>query len=190
MKLLSTLLIILGILFCFFGSYHLWLKYAPNRLNFENYPTAQMDTSMVDKEVLPQRIIIKDVAIDTRLVPAKIANNIWETSDKAASYLVSSPLPGTEGNSIIYAHNWKSLFGNLVRVLPGQNIEVVFTDGSKKHFVVEYTSIVSPTQSDILAPSKDKRLTLYTCTGFLDSKRFVVVALLDEKLSIASADSE
>lgn len=188
MKFISLLLIILGVLLCFRGGYHLWLKYDANRLNFKNYSSVQTAYSQVGKQAtLPQRIIIKDVGIDTYLVPARITNNIWETTDKGASYLISSPLPGAVGNSIVYAHNWKSLFGNLIRAVPGQKVDVLFADGSKKQFVIEYTSTVFPAQADILAPSKDKRLTLYTCTGFLDTKRFVVVALLDEKTSIAAS---
>jgi sortase (surface protein transpeptidase) len=49
-------------------------------------------------------------------------------------------------------------------------------DGVKKEFKVEYTATVDPSQTYIIDNTKDTRITLYTCTGFLDSKRFVVVA--------------
>ena len=44
--------------------------------------------------------------------------------------------------------------------------------------MIEYTQVVTPDQTHILAPSDDRRVTLYTCTGFLDRKRFVVTATL------------
>lgn len=187
MKFLSYLLIIFGILCCAFGAYGLWLHNDPNRLAFNQYQPAKVAATK-DKKV-PQRVVIEDLQINLPVMPAKITNNTWETTDNGASYLASSPLPGQKGNSIIYAHNWASLFGNLVSAKPGQKVDVIYSDGSRKKFFIEYTSTVSPEEASILAPSKDKRITLYTCTGLFDSKRFVVVAVLDDgKPSFAKVD--
>jgi LPXTG-site transpeptidase (sortase) family protein len=183
MKALSYLLIIFGILWCLLGGYYLWQRNDPNRLQFKNVEQKQIFTQKEDqkKDVpSPKRVLIKNLGIDLALIPATVTNDIWETTYEGASYLTSSPIPGETGNSIIYAHNWTSLFGNLTKVKPGQVIEIVYTDGSKKKFIVSNTATVGPTESNILADSEDKRITLYTCTGFLDSKRFVVIAKLDE----------
>ena len=56
--------------------------------------------------------MIKDLGIDLPVIPAKAKNNHWDTTDNGVSYLLSSPVPGDTGNSIFYAHNWASLFGN------------------------------------------------------------------------------
>lgn len=179
MKTLAYLLIIFGMLWCLIGGYYLWLRNDTHRLQFQHYEQRQTVVQNPDSNQnvsAPARVIIKDSGINLPLVPAKITNDTWDTTYQGASYLVSSPIPGQEGNSIIYAHNWTSLFGNLTKVKPGQIIEITYEDGSTKKFIVSYTAVVAPTESKILAESKDKRITLYTCTGFLDSKRFVVVA--------------
>ena len=187
MKTLSRLFIIFGILWCLLGGYYLLLKNNSNALAFQKPYQAKeavketpVDVPQV-KEQKPTRIVIKDLRIDLPIIPASISDETWETTNDGASYLVSSPVPGESGNSIVYGHNWANLFGNLIHAQPGHTVEVFYEDGSKKKFVIEYTSTVLPSASDILAPSKDKRLTLYTCTGFFDSKRFVAVALYDDE---------
>jgi len=185
MKNFSYLFVIFGVLWCLLGGYYLWMKNDTNRLKFKNYPVAASITQTVaPAKQAQQRIIINDLGINLPLIPARIQNDTWETTNFGASYLISSPTPGETGNSIIYAHNWMSLFGNLTRAKPGEEVDVTAADGSTKKFIIEYTSVVTPDESNILAQTRDKRITLYTCTGFLDSKRFVVVAILkDEKAS-------
>lgn len=174
MKMLARLLILTGILSYVFAIYQIALRENPKRLSFNNYSYA-VDQKNKD---LPTRISINSLDIDVPLEPAMVSNNIWQTTETGASYLKTSPLPGNKGNSIIYAHNWKSLFGDLVNAKVGQEVVVTYPDNSKKTFVIAYTSVVSPDESTILAPSTDKRITLYTCTGLLDAKRFVAVAIL------------
>jgi LPXTG-site transpeptidase (sortase) family protein len=183
MKNLSKFLIVLGLICYSFAGYYIWLRNDPNRLKFANAaqvvkPSVASQSAELAPKAIPTKISIKDLGIDLPITQAKINNNTWETTENGVSYLSSSPLPGEKGNSILYGHNWANLLGPLMKIRTGQEIEVQFSDRSKKRFVVEYTSVVSPDESSILAPSKDKRITLYTCTGFLDSQRFVVVAIL------------
>lgn len=174
-KLLSWFLIIQSLSLLTVGLYQLYLNEAPTQLAFNNYYVTKQQT--IEKNA-PVRITISSLGIDLPIYQAKVVNNVWPTTTRGASYLTTSPLPGTTGNSIIYAHNWRSLFGNLRSAKVGQQVVVTYPDGKKKTFVIAYTSIVSPTESTILAPSNDKRITMYTCTGFLDSERFVAVAIL------------
>ncbi|MGH7204492.1 MAG: sortase [Candidatus Levyibacteriota bacterium] len=176
MKLLSRLFIVAGILLYAFAVYQIALRENPKRLAFDNYIYGQ-NHNVTDKN-LPTEITIKDLDIDLPVYPSVVTNNQWQTTNAGASYLTSSPLPGTKGNSIVYAHNWRSLFGNLVNAHVGEQVIVTYPNNTKKTFVIAYTSVVDPNQSTILAPSNDKRITLYTCTGILDSKRFVAVAIL------------
>lgn len=178
MKLLSKLFILLGVFCYLLGIYNIWLSVDPNRLSFSKYSYAQTKTSEKEELSAPVEIIIKDLNIDLHLIPSHVVDNKWETTDIGASYLATSPIPGEEGNSIIYAHNWASLFGSLIYISPGDEIQIKYADGSQKIFVVKYTSTVTPDTSGILAPSNDRRITLYTCIGFLDSQRFVAVAIL------------
>jgi len=129
----------------------------------------------------PVEIIIDDLHINLPIYPATIHEGAWQTTTEGASYLTSSPIPGEKGNSVLYAHNWRSLFGNLVYAKPGEKVQVVFNNNQRKTFTILYTSIVSANQIHITDPSQDTRITLYTCTGFLDSQRFVAVALLNKE---------
>jgi LPXTG-site transpeptidase (sortase) family protein len=173
---LSRFFIFLGLACYIIAGYYIWLRNDPNRLKFNNYAHAQNISE--EKKKFPARITIDDLGVDLPVEPSSVVNNKWETTGNGVSYLLSSPIPGNDGNSIIYGHNWANLFGPLVNIETGTEVVIEYSDKTKKTFVIEYTSVVEPNQSSILAPSNDKRITLYTCTGFLDSKRFVAVAIL------------
>jgi LPXTG-site transpeptidase (sortase) family protein len=176
-KLLSWFLILQSLSLLTVGAYQLYLHETPTLLSFNNYSYAQPATPSMNG-MAPSHISIPKLGISLPIYKSTIVNNVWQTTDLGASYLISSPLPGSKGNSIMYAHNWVSLFGPLQSAKVGQEVIVTYPNGKKKTFVIEYTSVVSPDESSILAPSKDNRLTLYTCTGLFDSHRFVAVAIL------------
>jgi LPXTG-site transpeptidase (sortase) family protein len=177
MKFLYRFLIILGIVCYIVGIFFVWERNNPNRLAFKSYVGNYKNVRVANA---PTRIIIRDLGIDLPLYPAKMTNNEWQTTIQGASYLISSPIPGEIGNSIIYAHDWASLFGPLLNARRGGKVEIEFTDKTRKTFVIEKTVVVPNNQTDVLAPTKDRRITLYTCTGFLDSQRFVAVAILEK----------
>lgn len=172
----SKILFLFGIVLLFFGVYLIFERYNPKRLEFQNVNS----TPKTSSAILPKEIEIPDLNIHLAIYPAKITNSNWETTTKGVSLLSSSPIPGNNGNSILYGHNWESLLGPLVKIKPGEIVKITYPDKSVKIFKVEYTQIVSPSNVEILNQTKDKRITIYTCTGFLDSKRFVAVAVLKE----------
>jgi len=174
MKFFARFFLFTGVVFLIFGAYLIFERYNPQKLGFNNVPTS----SLVSSYAFPKEIIIADLNIRLPIYPAKIQNNKWEATTKGASYLVSSSIPGDVGNSIIYGHNWTNLLGALPKIKPGQKIEIILDNNEKRTFTVENTSIVAPSQTSVLEGTSDKRITLYTCTGFLDSKRFVVTAIL------------
>ena len=167
-------LVVLGFLLVLFGAYLVTERYSPRKLEFENLST----NAIVSSEHLPVRIVISSLQIDSGIYPAKINSGNWESTTKGISYLSSSPTPGSGGNSILYGHNFPSILGNLTKIKPGDKIVITMNDGERKVFTVKFTSVVDPTQTHILNQTKDNRITLYTCTGFLDSKRFVATAIL------------
>ncbi|MBU3979498.1 sortase [Patescibacteria group bacterium] len=175
MKNFAKLLIIFGLGCYVFGGFLIWERNNPNRLAFKNYQENYKNVAVSNP---PTRIIIRDLGIDIPILPAKVISNQWETTIQGASYLLSSPVPGEIGNSIIYSHDWVSLFGPLLNAETGERVEIEFADKTRKIFIIRQTSVVSNNELSVLAPTKDKRITLYTCTGFLDSQRFVVVANL------------
>ena len=105
-------------------------------------------------------------------------NNRWIVSDTGVSYYTDSALPGQTGNTVIYGHNTRDKLGGLWRVDNGDYVYIILTDGSIVKYQVFEEKEIKPTQVEILAKTSDSRLTLYTCSGFLDTARFVVIANL------------
>jgi LPXTG-site transpeptidase (sortase) family protein len=178
-KVASKALIVFGIICYILTLYAVYDRTNPRRVSFA-YSGNEKVVAEKKQKSLPVLISIPDESIVLPIIPAQIINGQWEATTKGVSYLTSSPLPGDKGNSILYGHNWTSLLGRLVMVKPGDKIEIYFDDNTKKVFVIEYTVVVTPDQTHILAPSQDNRITIYTCTGFLDSERFVAVAVLNK----------
>jgi sortase (surface protein transpeptidase) len=150
-----------------------WQRNNPERLKFKG----NIATATTSAELLPIRLEIEKQNIDLTVIPARVTKNNWETTDRGVSYLVGSGIVGGIGNAVFYGHNWKSLLGNLSKIKPGDSIKVGLNNSQVENFIVEYTSIIDPTQTHILYPSNDRRITIYTCAGLFDSKRFVAVAL-------------
>lgn len=179
MNLFSRISILLGIMLLFFGAYLMYERNNPKRLEFKTIGRAS--STVPDK--YPTMIFIPKLNTKLAVFPAQVKNGNWDATTKGISYLSSSPTPGDAGNSILYGHNYPNLLGNLPEIKPGDEIIITLNDNQAKKFVVKYTSVVSPDQTQILKPSSDTRITLYTCTGFLDSKRFVVTAILKSELA-------
>lgn len=119
-------------------------------------------------------------------VPGKIAsaietmplvNNKWGVSPTKTAFLQQSARPGEPGNIILYGHNRPSILGNLHQVHINDVITVTTSDGSLHAYTVIKRAITSPSQVDLLQPTTREVLTVYTCTGFLDSQRLIVQAL-------------
>lgn len=180
MKLLARLLIIVGVSFLGLGIYLFLERSNPNRLAFTHYQYSAAEQQQINVNNLPVQLTIPDINVDVKVIPAKTQGNNWQITDKGASYLTSSPIPGQEGNSVMYAHNWGGLFQNLPRIKPGNTVVVTYADRTTKTFSIAYTLEVSPGDISVLSKSTDTRLTLYTCSGFLDAKRFVAVAMLNQ----------
>ena len=167
----------LGISLILFGSYLVYKRNNPNRIAF-----AKSEPEIIDNKTKnlsdPIIINISSVAVHLPIFFSEIKNNQWEVTDNGVSYLKSSVIPGEVGNSIMYGHNWNNILGNLIKVKTGEKIEILFEDGSKKEFIITLIQEVKPHDVSILNNTIDSRITIYTCSGFLDSKRFVVTAIL------------
>jgi sortase A len=176
-RFLGIVSIILGIFFLSLFSYLVWLRNSPTKLEIQRSP-AQQEESKTEYayDVQPLKLRIESIHTELNIIPASIVRGEWEVTDEGLSYLASSPIPGTVGNSVLYGHNWKNILGSLPYVKPGNEIIIEMSNGSELLFLVEKTQVVEPTNVSILAPTNEAQLTLYTCYGFLDSKRFVVVA--------------
>jgi LPXTG-site transpeptidase (sortase) family protein len=124
----------------------------------------------------PVRILIPKADIDIKVIDAKIVDGYWQLSDNTASYGLGSGHPGTKSNTIIFAHARVGLFYNLKDVQLGEVI-YVFTKDKWYQYKVNKITAVYPNQTEVLKPTKNEVLTLYTCTGFYDEKRLIVTAV-------------
>ncbi len=187
MRVAAGFLTAFGITCLLLSAYLIYERTNPNNLSFPDFVQEREGfTLKVHPEgqnsgkTQPLAITLPTLNKTLPIYPSSVSKDTWQTSASGVSYLSSSSLPGEKGNSILYGHNWPNLLGGLAKIRPGDDITVVFTDGSVREFVVAYTTTVSKSQVEILKSSEDSRLTLYTCSGFLDSQRFVVTAKLKE----------
>lgn len=163
------------------------------RRNFPATPSFNINvfneqSSEVDNSFAPTRLEIPDLGINLPVEQATITDGKWETTRNGVSFLASSALPGASGNSVFYGHNTPSLLGKLPRIKPGQEVVVERQDGSRLTYVVENTAVVTPDQTHILDQTDDERLTIFTCAGLFDQKRFVAIATKSESPVILEAE--
>lgn len=125
---------------------------------------------------IPVRIVIPKNDIDLKVIPSKIVNGYWELSETTASYGLGSGLPETKSNTVIFAHAREGLFYNLKNVKTGDSI-YIFTKDKWFRYQVNKITAVYPSQTEVISPTKNETLTLYTCSGFYDEKRLIVTAV-------------
>lgn len=161
MKLIGKVFIVTGIFLLTFGLYLAWQRANPQRVAFKNSSiTAQSE------KYKPLRLIIRSQEIDLPVIEGVIDNQKWPITDDGIIAI---------GN-VFYGHNWTNLLGNLVNVNPGEMIEIKYSDNKTQKYIVSITQVVNPDQKDVLNLADENSILIYTCTGFLDSKRFIVVA--------------
>ena len=124
----------------------------------------------------PARIIISGVKIDLPVIEGKIVDGVWETTEEGVSHLDISGNPGENGNIVIYGHNKKVLFGSLPYVSMGARVKIISEDGTEYDYKVYEKKEVAATDVSIAYATPSEVLTLYTCDGPLDGKRFVLLA--------------
>lgn len=172
----ANILLFLGFSLLVFFCYLIYQRYSPQNLAFTNLEVRPVYASQEDLQ--PMSLKIDAIHLLLGIAPAEIRDNKWESSTVGVSHLKTSVIPGEKGNAILYGHNWPNLLGNLKKVKPGDKVTIIYSNNSSKDFEVEYLTKVSPKDTSILKNSEDNRITLYTCTGFLDQERLVVVAKL------------
>lgn len=92
-------------------------------------------------------------------------------------FALSSPIGS--GNAVLYGHDdiEGSVFARLKDLHPGAEVDLVMADGSQTVYHVTGRTIVAPNAVQILAPTNDVRLTLFTCwPNWVDTQRVVVTA--------------
>lgn len=125
----------------------------------------------------PVKIYIPKLKLNLRIETASISDGRWPLSDDALIHLQSTPNPVDSGNTVIYGHNWPQLLGSVDQLSPGDYIYVSDEAGQTHSYTLHSKGEVSPLTLGILDNTLDGRLTLFTCSGFLDQSRLVLIAL-------------
>lgn len=122
------------------------------------------------------RVKIDKVGLDLAVEPAVVSDGTWEVSDSGASHWSNSANPGQGGNIVIYGHNKTNLFGPIRWLAIGETVELTNKQGQVYSYKIIKTLTTNPDDIEYVLPTNEETLTLYTCTGFLDRQRYVVVA--------------
>lgn len=174
-KILSTVCFVVGIILIFQGLFDISKRLGIYKIS-TNTQTIENKDSRTNSSTLPKKISIPTLSLQLPVEPTLIKDSTWPTSQTGVSFLENSGKVGSTGNLIFYGHNWKNLLGNLHKVKVGENIVLHGQNGQDFQYSVAFIATVDANDISILADSTDERITLYTCTGFLDQKRLVVVA--------------
>ncbi len=113
---------------------------------------------------------------DADIEPLAFVDGNWQISDTKVTYLVGSARPGEQGNIIIYGHNRREILGNIRVLKGGEKVTITTADGKQHLYKVTKAVEVEPSKVELLAPSETQILTMYTCSGFWDSLRYIVQA--------------
>lgn len=124
---------------------------------------------------IPVRIVIPSVSINLPITVAPLIGGYWQTSDSSASFGEGSSVPGGGGNTVIFAHAKEGLFLPLKNVRHGDTV-YVYTQNKWFSYEINDIKEVTPNDVYVVKPTNDERLTLFTCSGFFDTKRLVVTA--------------
>jgi LPXTG-site transpeptidase (sortase) family protein len=126
------------------------------------------------------RISLPRLGIDLPLALGDVQRDVrlGATPEHVALLFPTTNVPGTGGNSYIYAHARDDMFLRLWEVKIGDRVRIAAADGT--HFDYTVTRIlprVDPADTSWLDATGPERLTLQTSTGPTGSEpRFVVVA--------------
>lgn len=171
---LGISLIALGIIFILGGA---GLFKRTNSETFASEPVRIEGFKVTPESVekVPQRILIPELSIDLTVKNSKLVGGYWQVFGDAAGWGEGSGLPGEVGNQVIFAHARRGLFLPLRDIKNGSKVYVLSKEKWYEYEVKEIKE-VRPTEVQVIAPTQDETLTLYTCSGFSDSRRLIVIA--------------
>ena len=174
-KALPKLLIVFGILFFILGSLtHAHIYY--------RFTLTQTERPIGFIFQAPTQLKIPSRKLEIKVDQGGIIEGEWILSETDALYLPTSGKVGEGYNTIIYAHNTDNLFGRLKYMAYGDEVFVKDNEGREFVYRVYEKEEVSATNLKELYSTEKNIITLFTCDGWFDAKRFVVRAKLSGAL--------
>ena len=136
----------------------------------------------ISSPVFEQRLLPVKIELPSgkhiNLVRTELSDGTWYVDNTLGNYLSESAGLGTGGNVVIYGHNFPQIFGSLDEVKTGELVSVTDQNQVEHRYQIEGITEVDPSDTSWIQPTTESLLTLYTCSGFLDSKRLIVRARL------------
>ncbi len=136
----------------------------------------QLPSVSTNRTTRPVEVTIDSIDLDLPVSETVIANNTWQIADNSISHLAISARPGENNSIILYGHNTDDRFGPLLWMKTGESITLTTTDGKHFTYIVKTIVTVDPNNTKVLTSQKGETLILYTCTGFADLQRYVLIA--------------
>lgn len=141
-------------------------------------PAKTLDTAEIDRN--KNQLYIPSI----RLVQPILEGQNPNTVNRGVWRLPDSSTPPQKSNTVLVGHRFSyknpSIFYQLDKVQAGDNIYVSW---DKKIYVYEVDQVrtVLPNAKNVEAPSKEAKLTIYTCTPLWStSHRLVVISKLEK----------
>jgi len=126
------------------------------------------------------RIRLPRLGIDLPIAEGDVERDVvvQQTPENFAFHFPGTAIPGTSGNTYIYAHARRGMFLSLWSARVGDHVSITTPAGGELKFVVtEVHPRVPPADTSWIQPTDDERLTLQTSTGpNREDPRFVVIA--------------
>lgn len=137
----------------------------------------RISSPVFEQRLLPVKIQLPS-GKHVNLVRTQLSDGTWYVDETQGNYLSDSAGLGTGGNVVIYGHNYPHIFGSLDEVRTGELVLVTDQNQVEHHYQIELITEVNSSDTSWIQPTTEPLLTLYTCSGFLDSKRLIVRARL------------
>ena len=179
---LSIVVVILGIYIAaspFLPQISFWLKDKSPEVSapYAGALAESVGSTAAEDKPLDNRLVIPSIQVNEPIIEA---NGIWAIKDGGAWRRPQTSTPDADGNTVIVGHrfygNTVSTFYHLDKVAIGQKL-ALYWEGVEYLYEVVETKVVEATAIEIEAPTKEKQLTLYTCTPiWTASQRLVVIA--------------
>ncbi len=159
-------------------------------------PTPELPPPPPPPSPPPARLIIPKIGVDARVVPlGEDGTGAMASPDnpRDVGWWDEGTAPGDAGSAVLdghvdFANYGAAVFWNLHRLVPGDSVQVVSTEGQTLTFVVSEVSTFDASDNsnidEIFRRNDQPRLNLITCTGTFNprthnyDKRIVVFATL------------
>jgi len=136
----------------------------------ESLATPKPALAVASKQVIsgnPSTLSISSVGVSLPVIPGtQYSNGTWTLTPDKVQYAVISPKPNNhEGNTVIYGHATRNIFGHLYKMNKGDMADITTDNGYILHYEYEGTYAVSPYDFSIFSYKGAPILTLQTCSG-------------------------